>query len=218
MKVLIVDDNKILNNNISKYLEINDIASKQVFSWEKVLHYLSLENFDAIILDIWLPDISWIEVCKRVRESWKSIPIIFLTARDSINDKVKWLNIWADDYLTKPFDYEELIARLNSLVRRDYSQKSENIKIWELEINTNNNLVLYKNIEIKLSKLEYDLLLYLSHNKWKIVSKEELIEKVWWEYDAFSNSRTVDVYIWYLRKKITKGLVKTKRWIWYIIN
>ncbi len=218
MNILIIEDNKILNNNICKYLEINDIKSKQLFDWNNILYELSLNNFDAIILDLWLPKKTWFEICNDIRESWNTIPIIILTARNTIKDKIDGLNIWADDYLTKPFDYEELLARLNSLIRRNDSIKTKKIQIENIEIDSNINKVIKDWVKIKLSKLEFNLLFYLLKNKWRIISKEKLLEKVWWEYNNFFLSRTVDVYIWYLRKKLWKNLILTERWIWYIIK
>ncbi len=219
MKVLIVEDNRILSDNIKSYLDFSEIESKQIFSWWEVVFELASNNYDVIILDIWLPDIIWLEVCKRVREKWLNIPILMLTARSTVQDKVSWLNVWADDYLTKPFDYEELLARLNSLVRRHLSVKSEKICLWDgIEINVSTKEVFYKWELVELSKLEFKLLTYLAKNKWNTITKEELLEKVWWEFDSFSNSRNVDVYVWYLRKKLWKDVVKTKRGVWYIIT
>lgn len=219
MKVLIVEDNKILNNNISKYLELEWIKSKQLFEWKTVNYELSNSNYDLVILDLGLPDIDWIEISKQIRNSAKDIPILMLTARTTISDKKLWFNSWADDYLVKPFDYDELILRINALVRRNFSIKTENIELWNLIINVENREVIYNSVIIHLSSLEFDLLLYLIRNKWKsYISKEELLEKVWGEYDAFNMSRTVDVYIWYLRKKLDKNLIDTIRWKWYKIT
>ncbi len=218
MKILIIEDNKILNDNIAKYLEINNIDSIQLFNGENILYELTKNNFDAIILDIWLPNKNWFEVCDEIRWKWITTPILILTARNKTKDKIHWLNIWADDYLTKPFDYEELIARLKSIIRRDYQIKSNIIKIQDIKINIDTNEIQKWWKQIKLSKLEFNLLKYLINNKWKIIRKEKLLEKVWWEFDAFSMSRTVDVYIWYLRKKLGKDLIITKRGLGYIIK
>lgn len=222
MKVLIVEDNKILSNNISAYLQLENIQTHQLFEWSKVNYELTINNYDLIILDLWLPDIDGVELCKKIRNSGKNIPILMLTARNTINDKISWLKSWADDYLTKPFDYEELIVRIEVLLRRNFSVKSENIQLEidgkTLEINKQLKQVSFENKNIHLSNTEYELLLYLVQNKWNIISKETLLEKVWWDYDDFNLSRTVDVYVWYLRKKITKSLVCTIRWEWYIIK
>jgi DNA-binding response OmpR family regulator len=218
LKVLIVEDNEILSNNISKYLELEWIESKQLFSWEKVAFELVSNDYDLIILDLWLWEIDWLDVCKKIRDMWKNIPILILTSRNTLNDKKLGFNSWADDYLTKPFDYEELILRINALVRRNFTVKSNNIVLWNIIIEVDNKKILINWEDIHLSQLEFQLLLYLVHNKTKVISKKELLEKVWWEYDDFSMSRTVDVYVWYLRKKLWKNLIETVRWQWYIIN
>jgi len=217
LNILIVEDNKILSNNISTYLELEWIKIKQVFDWEKVIYEIVSKNYDLVVLDIWLPNFNWLEVCKSIRDLWKNIPILVLTARNSLEDKRNAFNNWADDYLTKPFDYEELLLRINALIRRNFAIKSDIIKLWDIEININIKRVTKDSEYIHLSNLEYKLLLYLIHNKTKVISKKELFEKVWWEYDDFSISRTVDVYIWYLRKKIWTEIICTVRGQWYII-
>jgi len=218
MKILIVEDNKILSDNISKYLEIKWIKNKALFEWKNVLYELNNDNYDLIIMDLWLWDSDWIDICNKIRESWKNIPILILTARDTIKDKIAWFNSWADDYLIKPFLYEELLLRINSLIRRNFSIKWQIINENWLNIDINTKEVKFKNKIIHLSKLEFDLLLYLINNKWKSIDKKEILEKVWWEYDDFGSSRALDIYIWYLRKKIDKNLIQTIRWIWYMIK
>ncbi len=218
MKLLIVDDNKILSNNIAKYLELEKIKSKQLFSWTWVNLELKSESYDLVIMDLWLGEDDWIDIIQKIRNSSLNIPILILTARDTIKDKIWWFNSWADDYLTKPFDYEELLLRINALVRRNFTTKNENIILWDLKIDKNNKIVQLKEKIIHLSKLEFDLLNYLTNYKWKVISKKELLEKVWWEYDDFLPSRTIDIYIWYLRKKLWKDLIETVRWEWYMIK
>ncbi len=218
MKILIVEDNKILSNNIAKYLELEKIKSKQLFSWTWVNLELKSESYDLVIMDLWLGEDDWIDIIQKIRNSSLNIPILILTARDTIKDKIWWFNSWADDYLTKPFDYEELLLRINALVRRNFTTKNENIILWDLKIDKNNKIVQLKEKIIHLSKLEFDLLNYLTNYKWKVISKKELLEKVWWEYDDFLPSRTIDIYIWYLRKKLWKDLIETVRWEWYMIK
>jgi DNA-binding response OmpR family regulator len=223
MKILIVEDNLVLSNNIATYLKLENIESKQLFIWWEVNYEITLNSYDLVILDLGLPDIDWVEVCKKIRDSGKNIPILILTARNTINDKIWWLQSWADDYLTKPFDYWELLVRIQVLLRRNFNIKSENIILntleWnEIDINISKKEVQLNDKEIHLSNTEIDLLIYLSQNKWNIITKETLLEKVWWEYDDFNQSRTVDVYVWYLRKKLWKSIVDTVRWQWYTIK
>lgn len=216
--ILIVEDNEILSNNINKYLDLEWINSKQLFSWEKVVFELVSNDYDAIILDIWLPDINWLELCENIREKWINIPILMLTARSETKDKIAGFESWTDDYLTKPFDYDELLMRLKALIRRNMSVKSEHIKLWDIEINLDEKIISKKEKNIKLSKTEFELFTLLVQNKWKVLSKEEIFKKVWWDYDPFTSSRKVDVYIGYLRKKLWEKVIETKRGEWYIIN
>jgi len=178
----------------------------------------------------------WLEICKKLREEWKNVPIIMLTSRWTKKDIITGLDVWADDYLVKPFDYDELIARINSLTRRHLKNKSDKIIVWDYVIDlekievikeNNNSFSLNKGKDawkadrdiIKLSNLEFKLFAYLSQNKWKVVSRRELYEKVWWEFDwDFMFSKTVEVYIWYLRKKLDRKLIETIKWVWYIIK
>ncbi len=218
MKILIVEDNKILSENIKKYLNLENIESKQLFEWKNVIYELQQDSYDLIIMDLWLWDSNWIDIIKKVRNNSNNIPILILTARDAIKDKISWFNSGADDYLIKPFIYEELLIRINALVRRNYSNKSEILIIWDLEIDKSKKEVKYNDNILHLSKLEYELLIYLINYRGKLVTKKELLEKVWWEYDDFFPSRTVDIYVWYLRKKINKNLIETVRWEWYLIK
>lgn len=218
MKILIVEDNKILSNNIAKYLELESIKSKQLFSWVWVNLELKTNSYDLVIMDLWLGEDDWIDIINKIRNASLNIPILILTARDTIKDKISWFNSGADDYLTKPFDYEELLLRINALVRRSFTTKNEVLEFWNIKINRNTKTVSINLKEIHLSKLEYDLLNYLINYKWKVISKKELLEKVWWEYDDFILSRSIDIYVWYLRKKLWKDIIETIRWEWYIIK
>jgi DNA-binding response OmpR family regulator len=199
-------------------LNLENIESKQLFEWKNVIYELQQDSYDLIIMDLWLWDSNWIDIIKKVRNNSNNIPILILTARDAIKDKISWFNSGADDYLIKPFIYEELLIRINALVRRNYSNKSEILIIWDLEIDKSKKEVKYNDNILHLSKLEYELLIYLINYRGKLVTKKELLEKVWWEYDDFFPSRTVDIYVWYLRKKINKNLIETVRWEWYLIK
>lgn len=220
MKVLIIEDNEILSRNLVRFLSLKDIQADISFDWLDWLYKASINFYDVIILDINLPNMSWLEICKNLREKWKDVPIIMLTSRSAKADIIDWLNIWADDYLWKPFDYDELIARLNTLSRRNLKNKSNTkIIIRDFVIDLEEVQVYKWNKKIKLSTTEFNLFKYLSQNKWKLASRQELYEHVWWEFDwDFMFSKTVDVYIWYLRKKLWKDIIETKKWFWYIIN
>ena len=219
MKVLVVEDNEILSRNLVKFLSLKDIASDVSFDGKDGLYKASINFYDVIILDINLPVMDGIDVCKSLREKWKDTPIIMLTSRSAKTDIVDLLNVWADDYLSKPFDYDELVARIHSLGRRNLKNKSNTkIEVWEYVIDLEKIEVLRWSTPIKLSTLEFDLFKYLVQNRWKVVSRKDIYEKVWWEFEEFMFSKTVDVYIWYLRKKLDRDLIETKKGFWYIIQ
>ncbi|QFR39429.1 response regulator transcription factor [Candidatus Gracilibacteria bacterium 28_42_T64] len=218
MKILIVEDNEILSQNIATYLKLENIQSKQLFEGGQVNYELTMNNYDLVILDLGLPDIDGLDICKKIRGSEKNIPILMLTARNTTQDKISGFQSGSDDYLTKPFDYEELLMRIHALIRRNFTVKSNKINIGDIELNIADKKVSLQGEEVHLSNLEIDLIIYLVQNKGKVISKEELLEKVWGEYDAYSMSRTVDVYIGYLRKKLGKDLIETIRGQGYLIR
>ncbi|MDD3302458.1 MAG: response regulator transcription factor [Candidatus Gracilibacteria bacterium] len=218
MKILIVEDNKILSNNIYKFLELEGIQSKQIFDGIGIPLELKNDSYDLIIMDLGLGEQNGIDIIKQIRESNQNLPVLILTARDTIKDKINGFNSGADDYLTKPFNYEELILRINALIRRNYTNKNDITHIGSIEIDKNNKIITMNSTVIHLSKLEFDLLTYLVNYKGKIISKKELLEKVWGEYDDFFPSRTVDIYVGYLRKKLGKNLIDTIRGEGYIIK
>ena len=220
MKVLVVEDNPSLSRNLVTFLWLKDISTQASMDGKDALYRASTEYFDAIVLDINLPEMDGIEVCKSLREKQKDTPIIMLTSRSSKSDVIEWLEAGADDYLTKPFDYDILVTRLRALTRRNLKNKSNTfIYIGDYTIDVEKVEVSRWDDIIKLSKLEYTLFKYLAQNNGRAVDRKELYEKVWGEFDwDFMFSKTVDVYIWYLRKKLDREIIETKKWIWYMIN
>lgn len=219
MKVLLVEDNIQISANIVRFLSLSDITCESALDGKTWLEKALANHYDVIILDINLPIMSWIEVLKVLREKQKDIQILMLTSNSTKDDVVWWLNIWADDYMTKPFDFDELLARINSLNRRNMKNKSNIIKFWSYTVDIEKTLVLKWKQIIKLSYLEFNLIKYLAQNIWKTISRQELYEKVWWEFDwDIMFSKTVDVYIWYIRKKLNPEIIETIKWIWYKVN
>lgn len=220
MKILLIEDSIQLSANIVRYLSLKNIPCESALDWENWLNKAINNYYDVIILDVNLPNLGWLDVLKILREKQKEIPIIILTSNSSKQDIVDWLNLWADDYMTKPFDFEELLARLNTLNRRNLKNKSNTINFWD------NYFMDFEKIELKkwdeiinLSNLEFNLLKYLVQNINKTISRKELFEKVWWEFDwDIMFSKTLDVYIGYLRKKLDSDVIKTVKWIWYKIT
>lgn len=220
MRVLVIEDNEILSRNLIKYLISRDIFAEASIAWDEWLRKAISKYYDIIILDINLPWISWIDICKQIREREKDVSIIMLTSMWTNDDIVNWLNSWADDYLVKPFEYNELLARMNAIIRRKMVNKSNTlIKIWDIELDFKKVEVRKNEKIIKLSTLEYELFKYLAQNRWVALSRQDIYEKVWGEFAIdFMFSKTIDVYIWYLRKKLGKDLIETKKWFWFLIR
>lgn len=219
MKILLIEDNITISKNIVRFLSLKDIKTDVSLDWENGLNKAIINFYDVIILDINLPKKSWIDILKTLREKQKNTSILMLSSNSLKEDIVSWLNFWADDYLTKPFDFDELYARILALYRRNLNNKSNNILLWDYVINLDKIEVIKNNEVIKLSPLEFNLFKYLAQNQNKAISRKELYEKVWWEFDwDILFSKTVDVYIWYLRKKLDKDLIKTIPSVWYSIT
>lgn len=221
MKVLVVEDNDILRNNVKKFLEIKWHKAQGHENFEWATYEIMTGNYDVVILDLGLGSEQGdgLDICREVREKWNTVPILMLTARTLTPQKIEGLDSWADDYMTKPFDYEELLARLKTLIRRDHSLKGDVLKIHnDITIKVEEMKVEQDGVDVHLSKLEFNLLLYLAQNMWRALTKEEITEKVWWEIDMFQESRTLDIYIGYLRKKLGKDIVETVRGVWYIME
>lgn len=213
MHVLIIEDDSVIAKNIQKMLRTEGMTSTISLSGKDGIYRSEVGTYDVIILDWMLPDKSGIEVCETIRSKENRTPIIILTAKSQLEDKITGLNMGADDYLTKPFAMEELIARVKALIRRKSGVTvSPILAIADLSVNTNTHEVKRGKKVILLAPREYALLEYLILNKGKTVTREALLHHVWGEdIDPFSN--TVDVHIRYLRKKIddkfSKKLIKT---------
>lgn len=220
MKILIIEDNQILARNLVRYFTSRDIFVQVALDWKDWLHKALTKYYDAIILDINLPLINWYDICKILREKEKDVAIIMLTSMWLNEDIIKGLELWSDDYLVKPFEYNELLARIKALLRRKMKNKSNTIiKTWEIELDIEKLEVIKSWKKIELSKLEYNLFKFLLQNKWKALSRKEIYENVWGEFDGdFMFSKTIDVYIWYLRKKLGKDLIETKKGYWFLIK
>jgi len=221
MRILLVEDEKDLSNAIKEGLEDNFFTVDQAFDGEETIDKIEIErSYDLIIVDIMIPKIDGIKLLKMIREKEIKTPILMLTAKNGIDYKVNSFDLGADDYLTKPFDFRELLARIKSLIRRDKETKTNIIKIKNILIDTSKNKV-YKNGKlIELTKKEYQILLYLSMNKGKIVSKEEL-ENHLWDENSELWSDTLRTHVKNLRRKIEKkneNIIKTIKGIGFEID
>jgi len=219
MKVLLIEDNIQLSANIVRYLWLKWVFCKSCLDWEIWLYEIVKHFYDVVILDINLPKINWIDVLKKIRNNWNNIAVIILTSNSSKKDIINWLEAWADDYLTKPFDLEELLARINALYRRNNWNKWNIIKIKNYVLDIEKHILINKWENIELSNLEYNLIKYFFQNQNKVISRMELYQKVWGEFDwDIMFSKTVDVYIWYIRKKLDKNIISTIKSAGYILN
>lgn len=219
MKVLIVEDNDVLRGNVKKYLEIKWNTVEDHSTYEGAVYKIMTNTYDIIILDLGLgsDEGDGVDICKEIREKWNSVPVLMLTARTLTPQKIIGLNSGADDYMTKPFDYEELIARLKAMVRRDHSLKWDKLTVNDITIYVDEMRVEQDGSDVPLSKLEFNLLLHFVQNQGRVLSKEEITEKVWGEIDMFKESRTLDIYVGYLRKKLWKDVIETVRGVWYMM-
>jgi heavy metal response regulator len=221
MRVLIVEDEKKVAAFIKKGLEEETYAVDVAYNGEDGLH-LGLENqYDLIILDLMLPIINGLEVLSRLRENKVDTPILLLTAKDSVEDKVTGLNTGADDYLTKPFAFSELLARIRVLLRRGKAETKTVLQIKGLSLDLVSHKVKRNDEEIELTGKEYSLLEYFMRNQGKVLTRTMIAEHVWdYNFDTFTN--VIDVYVNHLRKKIDKGypekLLHTLRGVGYIMK
>ena len=221
MRLLVVEDEKKLNELITKKLEKEYYGVDSCFDGEEAVRYVEGTEYDVIILDIMLPKLNGFGVIKKIRAKKNKVPILLLTARDNIDDKVKGLDYGADDYLVKPFIFEELMARIRVLLRRNSGNADNVITIANLKVDLDAKLVFRDNVLIKLSGREYSVLEYLIRNKGKILPRERIEDHIW-NYEYAGGTNVIDVYIRYLRKKIddsyTPKLIHTVRGLGYVLR
>ncbi len=220
MKILIVEDNVELNDTVKEILEMNGYLVDSAYDGEEALEFLRLSEYDLVILDIMLPKIDGYEVCKIARTRGIETPVIMLTAKDQTKDKVHGLDLGADDYLVKPFDIEELLARIRALVRRTSVEKSDVIHISNLTIDLKNRKVKKDDKEVELSPKLFCILENLVRNRGNIVSYESLMNKCW-DINDYPSKETVRSNIKLLRKLIEdkdKTLIQNIAGIGYKID
>lgn len=220
MRILIIEDDSKIAYNISQYFQNkSNFFTQEASTYEEAQYYLETEKYDAVILDLMLPDGNGLNLLKNLRSQENSTPVLVLTAKNQIEDKVIGLESGADDYLAKPFSLEELLARVKTIIRRkELITPSPYIKIDQLEIDTNACTASYGGKQIALAPKEYDLIEYLAYKNGIVISRMDLLNHVWGEeIDPFSN--TVDVHINYLRNKLGSGqyLLKTVKGKGYML-
>ncbi len=221
MTILVVEDEIKITRFIKKGLEMDHYTVETAYDGAEALEKIEINNYDLIILDIMLPKLDGIEVCKRVRKMKIETPIIMLTARDTVDDRVRGLDAGADDYMIKPFAFGELLARIRALLRREKTVRATKLKVGSLILNPVKHEVYRDNKEINLSSKEYRLLDYMMRRPGNVCTRTMIGEHIW-GYNFNDDSNVIDVYISYLRKKIDSGfhdkLIHTVRDVGYKIQ
>ena len=221
MKILVVEDEKDLNRVITKHLKKNNYSVDSCFDGEEALDYISYGEYDLIITDIMMPKIDGYGFIKQLRNDKNFTPVIMLTAKDSLDDKILGLDSGADDYIVKPFEFDELLARIRVLMRRNYGFATNIIQVDDVILDISKKLVTRSGKSISLTGKEYEVLEYLFKNKMGIISREQILNHVW-DYDYEGASNIIDVIIKNIRKKLDVGskkpIIHTKRGLGYFVK
>jgi DNA-binding response OmpR family regulator len=220
MRILLVEDDSRIARFVAKGLREQAYAVDEVATGEAALYQVSVTDYDVVILDVMIPAPDGFKVCEEIRKTGQQVPILMLTARDTVEDRIKGLDYGADDYLTKPFEFRELLARLRALLRRPSGLIPDQLVVADLLINTRGQHVSRQGRNILLTAKEYALLEYLARNAGRVVGRAEIAEHVWdEEFDPFSN--LIEVYVNRLRRKVdlppAKALLHTRRGSGYIL-
>ena len=204
MRILVVEDEKHLNRIISEAVEDEGYSVDSCYNGLEALEYLECADYDVIILDIMMPKMNGLELVRRLRDRGDSTPVLFLTARDAVADRVEGLESGGDYYLTKPFDFQELMAVVRVMTRKYTGNRSNVYTIADLSLDSNTRTVTRAGKNIDLTAKEFSLLEYMMRNKGVVLSRE-MIENNLWNYDYEGGTNVVDVYVGYLRKKMDTG-------------
>lgn len=221
MTILVVEDEIKITRFIKKGLEMEHYTVEAAYDGEEALEKAEINSYDLIILDIMLPKMDGVEVCKKLRENKVESPIIMLTARDTVEDRIRGLDAGADDYLIKPFAFGELVARVRALLRREKTVKSTKLQVGDLVLDPATHEVHRGDKEIHLSSKEYRLLDYMMRRPGQVCTRTMIGEHIW-GYNFTDDSNVIDVYISYLRRKVDSGfknkLIHTVRDVGYKIQ
>ncbi|MBO9123243.1 MULTISPECIES: response regulator transcription factor [unclassified Rhizobium] len=217
MRILVVEDDVNLNRQLSETLKEAGYVVDQAFDGEEG-HFLGdTEPYDAIILDIGLPELDGVSVLEKWRGAGRGMPVLILTARDRWSDKVAGIDAGADDYVTKPFHVEEVLARIRALIRRAAGHSSSEIVCGPVRLDTKTSKAVVNGVALKLTSHEYRLLAYLMHHMGEVVSRTELVEHMY-DQDFDRDSNTIEVFVGRLRKKMGVDLIETVRGLGYRIQ
>ena len=221
MKILVIEDERDLNRIITKHLKKNNYSVDSCFDGQEALDFISYSEYDLIITDIMMPNVDGYEFIDKLRANKNNTPVIMLTAKDTLEDKIMGLDSGVDDYIVKPFEFDELLARIRVLMRRNYGLATNIIQIEEVTLDLAKKQVAKSGEIIDLTGKEYEVLEYLMKNKGSILSRDQILNHVWdYEYEGASN--IVDVIIKNIRKKLDRGegntIIYTKRGLGYFVK
>ena len=221
MRILYAEDEKDLNGIVTKALEAERFVVDACFDGQEAIDCLDFAEYDAAILDVMMPKKDGYDVLKAIRNKYPELPVLFLTAKDAVEERVRGLDAGANDYLVKPFSLEELTARVRVMTRVSHRAESNVLRVADLELDTASHVVKRGGREIELTAKEYQLLEYLMYNEGKVLSRTRIEDHIW-NYDYEGGTNVVDVYIRYLRVKIDKDhelkLIRTKRGVGYVLS
>jgi two-component system OmpR family response regulator len=223
LRVLVVDDEANIAELISMALRYEGFEVRAAHTGTKAVSAAKEFRPDAVVLDIMLPDFDGLEVLRRMRATEPDVPVVFLTARDAVEDRVAGLTAGGDDYVTKPFSLEELVARLRGLLRRSGARQavtSSTLVVGDLELDEDSHEVFRSGVEIMLTATEFELLRFLMRNPRRVLSKAQILDRVW-NYDFGGQANVVELYISYLRKKVDAGrapMIHTMRGAGYVLK
>lgn len=221
MRALVVEDEIYMNRIISKKLKVEGYSVDSCFDGEEAVSYIKAASYNIIIMDIMMPKKNGYEVLSEIRKEGITTPVLFLTAKDGIEDRVKGLDLGADDYLVKPFHFDELMARIRVMIRRSHGKVSNELQVADLVLDVGAHTVKRGEKLIDLSAKEFAILEYMMQNEGIVLSREKLETHIW-NYDYQGASNMIDVYIRYLRIKIDKGyepkLIHTVRGVGYMLK
>ncbi|WP_148785064.1 response regulator transcription factor [Campylobacter concisus] len=218
MKILVVEDKIDLNNVIVKHLKKNGYNVDSSFNGEEAMDFAAVAHYDLIVLDLMMPVMDGLTFLQRSRAAKLATPVLILTAKDDVDDVVKGLDAGADDYLVKPFDFKELLARVRTLIRRNSGNAASEICSGELKIGLSKKSVEFGVQSVDLTGKEYEILEFLMLNKGRILTREQIKEHVW-DFDYTGGSSVIDVLIKNIRKKLGEcEVIHTKRGLGYVIK